>query len=119
MTQQARETLRQQAQALFDAPTCSAEARDAAQRWIAAAGTDAEPAETARFLAELEEDIMPIDRLIAFAGSAQGAAYFGAQTAAGIAAHAKEIQAAGARYCDCPACAAAEAILSHKQEYLA
>lgn len=62
---------------------------------------------------------MPIDNLIAFARSEKGQAYFGADAAAGIAEHAEEIKAAGARYCDCPACAAAEAILVHRDALLA
>lgn len=105
--------------ALIDAPTCSAETKAAAQRWLAAVGTEAEQAETKAYIAELEEDIMPIDSLIGFARSAQGAAYFGAETAAGITAHAEEIKAAGAKYCDCPACAIVEAILAKKDELLA
>ena len=32
--------------------------------------------------------------------------------------HAKEIKAGGAKYCDCPACAAAEAILAKKADML-
>ena len=54
---------------------------------------------------------MPIDNLISFAGSEAGAALFGADTAANIAVHAKEIKAAGAKFCDCPACTPALAIL--------
>ena len=38
----------------------------------------------------------------------------GAEQAKQVAAHAAEIKAAGAKYCDCPACAAAEAILEKK-----
>ena len=67
---------------------------------------------------ELEADIMPIDTLIGFAESAGGIQVFGADKAAGIAAHAKEIKAAGASYCDCPACAAAAEILEKKAELL-
>ena len=55
---------------------------------------------------------MPIDGLIGFAGSEAGAAVFGADKAKEVEAHAKEIKAAGAKYCDCPACAACEVILS-------
>ena len=36
-----------------------------------------------------------------------------------VAAHGKEIKAAGAVYCDCPACAAVEKILAKKDEMLA
>lgn len=73
-----------------------------ARRWLEAVGTESEKEETRRYIEELEADIMPVDTLIAFAQSEQGAAYFGAETAAGIAAHAMEIKAAGALYCDCP-----------------
>lgn len=104
--------------ALIQAATCSEEARQAARRWLDAVGTDAQAEETKRFIAELEADIMPLDTLIGFARSEKGQAYFGAQ-AAGIAAHAQELKDAGATYCDCPACAAAAAILEHKAELLA
>lgn len=67
---------------------------------------------------ELEADIMPIDGLIGFAESEHGAQVFGADKAKAVAAHAREIKAAGAKYCDCPACAAAEAILDKKDTLL-
>lgn len=114
-----REEIIGKTKALIDAPSCSREAREAGERWLSAAGTDAEDTETRAFLQELEADIMPIDSLIAFARSEKGQAYFGADTAAGIAAHAETIKAAGARYCDCPACAAVEAILARKDAMLA
>ena len=47
-----------------------------------------------------------------------GAKVFG-DAAKGVLAHAEEIKAAGAKYCDCPACAACEAILAKKEEILA
>ena len=93
---------------LMSAPSCSSEAKEAAQAWLDAVGTENEAAETKKYIAELEEDIMPIDGLIGFAESEQGAQVFGADTAKNVAAHAKEIKAAGAKYCDCPACAAVE-----------
>lgn len=103
---------------LVSAPTCSSETKEAAQAWLDAVGTENEAAETKRYIAELEEDIMPIDGLIGFAESEQGAQVFGADTAKNVAAHAKEIKAAGAKYCDCPACAAVEAILEKKDMLL-
>lgn len=99
---------------LINAPTCSGEAKAAAQTWLDAVGTETEAAETNKYLAELEANIMPIDGLIGFAESNMGAQAFGADKAKEIAAHAKEIKAAGAKYCDCPACAAVEAILKNK-----
>lgn len=103
---------------LINAPTCSGEARAAAQAWLDAVGTEAEAAETKKYVAELEGDIMPIDMLIAFAESDGGAQVFGADKAREVAAHAREIKAAGAKYCDCPACAAVEAILEQKDALL-
>lgn len=98
---------------LIAAPTCSSETKAAAEAWLAAVGTENEVEETKRYVAELEEDIMPIDTLIAFAESEAGAQIFGAD-APGVAAHAKEIKAAGGKYCDCPACKAVAEILEKK-----
>ena len=102
---------------LIDAPTCSQEAREAAKAWLDAVGTDKEQEETKKYIAELEEDIVTVDGLIAFAESEAGAGVFG-EKAPEVAAHGREIKAAGAKYCDCPACAAVEAILSKKEEML-
>ena len=96
---------------LMQAPTCSSETKAAAQAWLSAVGTAAEKEQTGKYVEELEADIMPIDQLIGFAGSEAGIQYFGEAAAKGIVSHAEEIKANGARYCDCPACAAAEAIL--------
>ena len=103
---------------LIDAPTCSNEAREAAKAWLDALGTDAEAAETKKYIDELEADIMPIDTLISFAESEGGSQCFGADAAKNIAAHDKEIKAAGAKYCDCPACVAVAAILEKKESLL-
>jgi len=89
---------------LIDSPTCSSETRDAANTWLDSVGTEAETEETKKYIAELEEDIMPIDTLIGFAESEAGAQVFGADKAKDVAAHAREIKAEGAEYCDCPAC---------------
>lgn len=106
-------------QELISAATCSQETKAAAQAWLDAVGTDSEASETKKYIEELEADIMPIDNLIGFAESETGAQVFGADHAKQVAAHAKEIKAAGAKYCDCPACAAVEAILGKKDDILA
>lgn len=103
---------------LIDAPTCSNETREAAERWLKAVGSDKERSETKSYIEELEADIMPIDNLINFAGSEKGAEYFGAEKAAEIVSHAEKIKAEGAKYCDCPACLAAADILSRKNDML-
>jgi len=111
MSKETLEFAQEKAKELIAAPSCSAEAKEAAQAWLAAVGTDKQAEETKKFIAEMEEDIIPIDGLIAFAESDAGAKVFG-DKAKGVAEHGKEIKAAGAKYCDCPACAAVEAILS-------
>jgi hypothetical protein len=103
---------------LLKTPTCASETKKSAERWLDAVGTERQAAETERYLAALEEDIMPIDNLIGFADSEAGAAYFGAEKAAEIAAHAHEIKAAGAKYCDCPACLKVAEILAAKEAML-
>lgn len=105
-------------QELIAAPTCCLEAKTAAQTWLDAIGTEKEATETKNYIAELEADIVPIDNLISLAESDDGISIFGADTAKNIVIHAKEIKAAGAKYCDCPACTAAIAILENKKSLL-
>lgn len=102
---------------LINAFSCSAETKAAAQAWLDAIGTEKEASETKKYVEELEADIMPIDTLIHFAESDAGAQVF-LEKAPDVASHAKEIKAAGAKYCDCPACVAAFAILEKKAELL-
>lgn len=118
MKQETLNFVKEQTAALITAPSCSAEAKAAAEKWLAAVGTAEEAEATKAYVAELEADIMPIDGLIAFAGSEAGVGVFGAELAKNILAHAEEIKAAGAEYCDCPACAACKAILDKKAELL-
>ena len=115
-----RETLEyvvEKTRELIQAPTCSQEAKDAAQSWLDAVGTEREAEETKKYIAELEEDIVTVDGLIAFAESEAGAAVFG-DNALNVAEHGRQIKAQGAVYCDCPACAVVEAILAKKGELL-
>ena len=117
MTQETRDYVIEKSKELMNAPTCSSEAKAAAEKWIEAAGTEQEAAETEKYIAELEADIVTVDALIALAESEMGAKIFG-DDAKGVADHGREIKAAGAQYCDCPACAAVEAILKKKDEIL-
>lgn len=103
---------------LMDAPSCYADAREAAKNWLDAIGTDQEKSQAENLIAELEMDIMPVEGLIAFAESEAGAKVFGPEKTKQVAAHGREIQAAGAKYCDCAACAAVEAILEQKDAIL-
>ena len=58
--------------ALMEAPTCCAEAKAVCREWLDAVGTDKEAETTKKLFAEVEADIMPVDTLIAFAGSEAG-----------------------------------------------
>lgn len=101
----------EQTRLLMAAPSCSQEARQAAQDWLDALGTDREAAQTQAYLQELEEDLVTVDELIAFAQSAAGRQVFGPE-ADNVATHGRALKEASARFCDCPACQAAAAILT-------
>lgn len=100
------------------APPCCAELKEAGQAWIDAIGTEGEKAAAKAYVAELKDDIVPIDDNIAFMQSDAGAKVFGADQAHGYAEHFKEVKAAGGKYCDCPACAAAMDILKDEDVIL-
>ena len=105
---------------LMNAFSCSEEAKASAQAWLDAVGTDHEKEATRKYIADLDGDIVPIDMLIETAESERGVQIFGsAEQAKKVEAHAKEIKAAGAKHCDCPACSAAAAIVEKKAELLA
>jgi len=118
MTKELIDYVSEKTRDLMAAPSCCPEAKAAAQAWLDAVGTDNEKAETMKYLAELEEDITPIDGLLAFASSKEAAEIFGEEGAKGFLAHAQELKASGAKCCDCPACKAALAILDKKAELL-
>lgn len=102
--------IEQKVKEMIEASSSCADLKAAGQAWLDAEGTDKEADATAALLAEIEEDVTPIDGLIAFAGSEAGAKVFGEKMAADLLAHAKEIKANGALYCDCPGCSAALAV---------
>ena len=119
MSQSGKDYVIEKVKEMMNAHSCCAEAKAAGQAWLNAIGTDKETEQAKNLIVELEEDLMPIDQLIAFADSEAGAQVFGKEMAANVAAHARDIKAAGAKYCDCPACAAVAAILGKKEELLA
>ena len=103
---------------LLAAPSACKEIKEAAQNYLDAVGKEGEAEAAKAYVAELEADIMPIDGLIAFAESDLGAKVFGADGVKNVLIHAKERKEAGEKYCDCPACAACEALLNKKDEIL-
>lgn len=111
-------TIRELTEDLLAAPSACKEIKDAATTYLDSIGTEKESDAAKAYVAELEADIMPIDGLISFAASEMGAKIFGADGAKNVLAHAQERKAAGAKYCDCPACAACEALLDQKDSIL-
>lgn len=103
---------------LLAAPSACAEVKEAAQNYLDSIGKENEATAAKAFVTELEEDIMPLDGLIAFAESDMGAKVFGEEGAKNILIHARDRKAAGEKYCDCPACAACEALLKEKDVIL-
>ena len=103
---------------LLAAPSACKEIKEAAQNYLDAVGKEGEAEAAKAYVAELEADIMPIDVLIDFAESDMGAKVFGADGVKNVLIHAKERKEAGEKYCDCPACAACEALLNKKDEIL-
>ena len=99
--------IQEKVQEMISAYSCCAELKEVGQEWLDAAGTDKEAAATEKLLAEIEEDLMPIDGMISFAGSELCVQMFGEKGAADMLAHGKEIKSQGAVYCDCPACVCA------------
>lgn len=99
--------IEQKVQEMISAPSCCAELKAAGQAWLDAVGTDKEAEAKAALLTEIDEDVVTIDGLIAFAGSEAGLKVFGEEGAANMLAHAQEVKANGGLYCDCAACAGA------------
>lgn len=105
------------AKAVLAAPSACPEFKETAQKYLDAIGTDEESKAAAILVAEAEEDISSIDGTIAFFQTDMAKQIFGEALAAEKLAHAMEIKANGALYCDCPGCLAAKAIIDAKAEF--
>lgn len=118
MTQETRTFVVKETRQLLKASSACPEAVAAAKRFLKAVGTENEKAEASKYLQELEEDLEPIDSLLAFAKSLSAEQCFGLEGSKKFLDHVNAIKESGVRYCDCPACAAAEAILKEKDAIL-
>lgn len=98
---------------MIAAPSCCNGLKVAGQNWLDAVGTDGEKDAAQKLIAELEGDITDIDGLVAFAHSEHAAKMFG-EGVKGFIAHAEELKASGAKFCDCGACAPGLEILKNK-----
>lgn len=115
LTQELRNYIIEKTYDMMNAGCCSSDAKSAAEILLASIGTDKENNALKIYIAELEEDIMPIDVLIEWAESERCAKIFGDKQADEIV-HAYKLKADGVKYCDCPACKAAQAIIAKKNE---
>ena len=92
--------------------------KEAAQKWLdTMEDGKANEAATKEYVKLLEESIMTVDDIVAFTSSPKAAEVFGDQLPQ-FQAHAKELKASGAKYCDCDACKLVKEILDEK-DYLA
>lgn len=99
------------------APSCCPELTAAIQSYLDALGKHNEKIAAQNLIAEIKEDITTVDDLVAFAHSDRAKEIFG-DAQKNFAAHADELKANGAKYCDCGACAPALEILKNKDVLL-
>lgn len=114
-----KEILIEKAKAMAAAPSCCAGLKAKVATYLDALGTADEKVAAQNLIAEIKEDITPIDGLVAFAHSEHAKEIFGVEGAKKFAAHADELKASGAKYCDCGACKPALEILNNKEILLA
>ena len=110
-----KQTLIEKIKAMAAAPSCCAKLKAAVPVYLDAVGTADEKVAAQNLIAEIEDDITEVDNLVEFAHSEQAVELFGAESAKKFAAHADELKASGAKYCDCGACAPGVEILQHKE----
>ena len=103
---------------LVAAPSCYGPLKALAEEWLKAQGTAAEKEMSRKLVAELEADVQTAEDSLHFFASETGRKIFGAEAAAKMAAHFKELAASGGKWCDCPACAPGRAILDNKEVIL-
>jgi len=113
-----KQTLIEKVEAMAAAPSCCASLKAKVAAYVDALGTPGEKVAAQNLIAEIEEDITPIDSLVAFAHSEMAVQKFGAEGAKNFAAHADELKASGAKYCNCSACTLGLEILDHKDVLL-
>ena len=101
-----KKELVQTAKQLIASPSCCPELKAVTQRWLDAVGTAEEKEDAHALVLELMEDVNTLDHTIQFFESEQVVQMFGAEQANAMAAHAREMRASGAKWCDCPACTA-------------
>ena len=104
--------------AMISAPSCYSGLKEKGQAWLDSVGKNDEKEKAADLIEEIKADITDIDSSVAFANSPEAENIFGKEGAKKFAEHAAQLKAAGAKYCDCGACAPALEILQNKDVIL-
>ena len=113
-----RDALKTKVIAMMEAPSCNADLKAAAQKWLDTYNdTMANRLATDELIACIEASITPIDSCIDFLGSDMGKQIYGDAQPEAVKA-AQDAKAAGRTHCTCAACSNAYEILKQK-EFLA
>ena len=112
-----KQTLIEKVKRMGAAKTCYPELKRAVQKYLIALGKPGEINAAKNLIAEMEEDIVPIDELVNFARSAKAIQILGKEGAKKLLAHVDKIHEDGAKHCDCQACTLAAEILEHKEVF--
>jgi len=110
-----KEILADTAREMIAAPMCHPDLKAAGSAWLYELGKEGEKVAAENLIEEIKLCVTPIDNLVAFAHSEDAAKLFGDEGAKKFAAHADELKASGAKYCDCAACVPALEILQNKE----
>lgn len=110
-----KRTLIEKVKAMAASRTCCPELKRAVHSYLIALGKPSEKIAAKNLIAEIEEDLVPIDELLTFARSAHAIQILGKEGTRKLLVHANELKASGAKYCDCPACTPAAEILQYKE----
>ena len=113
-----RTRLAEKTKALIAVPHTYQPLKEAAQKWLdTMEDGKANEAAAKEYIALMEESLLTVDDIVAFTSSEEAKKVFGDRLPQ-FQAHAKELKASGAKYCDCDACKLVKEILDEKH-YLA
>lgn len=107
----------EQGKEVMAAPSCYEGLKPICENYLKAVGTAGEKEAADQLKKALKADVNSIDEVIPFFESEEGEKIFGKDTAAHLAAAAKEAKEKGVKYCICPACTAGGWLLDHESEF--
>lgn len=102
---------------VMDASSCYEGLKTICGDYLKAVGTAGEKEAADQLKKALKADVNSIDEVIPFFESEEGEKVLGKDTAAHLAAAAKEAKEKGVKYCICPACTAGGWLLDHESEF--